>query len=126
MQDIKKLCDVIRETSFAIHKYHRHGHVEKIYENALVNRLKKLGLDVKQQHSLPVFDEDGTLLGDLHADLFVENELIVELKACKTLVDEHIAQLLGYLRASRKEHGLLINFGSPKIQIQKFILDVLP
>ncbi len=126
MKDIKKLCDTIRETSFAVHKFHRHGHVERIYENALVNRLKKLGLDVKQQHSLPVFDEDGTLLGDLHADLFVENELIVELKACKTLVDEHIAQLLGYLRASRKEHGLLINFGSPKIQIQKFILDVLP
>jgi GxxExxY protein len=126
MKDIKKLCDTIRETSFAIHKFHRHGHVEKIYENALVNRLKKLGLDVKQQHSLPVFDEDGTLLGDLHADLFVENELIVELKACKTLVDEHVAQLLGYLRASRKEHGLLINFGSPKIQIQKYILDAIP
>jgi GxxExxY protein len=66
--------------------------------------------------------EDGTLLGNFSADLFVENELIVEIKASKTLADEHVAQLLGYLRACRIEHGLLINFGAPKLQIRKYIL----
>jgi GxxExxY protein len=55
---------------------------------------------VKQQHALKVYDEDGTLLGDYNADLLVEDRLIVELKAAKTLADEHVAQLLGYLRAS--------------------------
>ena len=70
-----------------------------------------------------VFDEDGTLLGHFSADLLVENRLIVELKACKVLVDEHVAQLLGYLRASRIEHGLLINFGGPKLQVKKYILN---
>jgi GxxExxY protein len=119
---IFKLCDLVRETSFSIHKFHRHGHLEKVYENALVHRLRKMGLSVEQQYELPVYDEDGTILGDYKADLFVENCLIVEVKAYRTLVDENIAQLLGYLRSSRIEHGLLINFGSLKLQIKKYAL----
>ena len=120
--DIKKLCDIIRETSFEIHRYHRNGHLEKVYENALAHRLRKMGIEVEQQHPLHVYDEDGTLLGDFYADLFVGNKLIVELKACQAIANEHIAQVLGYLRASRMEHGLLINFGSPKLEIDKYVL----
>jgi GxxExxY protein len=119
---IRQLCDTIRETSFAIHRYLRSGHLEKIYENALAHRLRKQGLMIEQQHPLKVYDEDGTLLGDFYADVLVEECLIIELKACRALTDEHVAQLLGYLRASRVEHGLLINFGAPKLQIQKYIL----
>jgi len=121
--EIRELCNTIRETSFAIHGYLRHGHQEKVYENALVNRLRKLSLDIKQQYPLQVCDEDGTLLGSYYADLYVDNKLVVELKACSILTGEHVAQLLGYLRATRIEHGLLINFGSPKLQIKKYILD---
>ncbi len=121
-QDIKQLCDVIREVSFDIHRYLRHGHLEKIYVNALVHRLEKRSIKLEQQHPLSVYDEDGTLLGDFYADLFVDDRLIVEVKACKTLGNEHIAQLLGYLRASQTEHGLLINFGAPKLEIKKYIL----
>src|SRR5207248_2871049 len=120
--EINALCDIIRETSFEIHKFLRNGHLEKIYENALVHRLGKQGIDLKQQHPLNVFDEDGTLLGQLCVDLFVADRLVVELKACRVLADEHVAQLLGYLRASRIEHGLLINFGGQKLQIKKYIL----
>lgn len=61
-----------------------------------------------------VFDEDGTLLGLLVADLLVDRRIICEIKGCNALVDAHTAQLLGYLRAARIEHGLLINFGAPK------------
>ena len=75
-----------------------------------------------QQHPLAVYDEDGTVLGEYLADLLVAGGLIVELKACRTLADEHVAQLLGYLRACRIEHGLLINFGAPKLQIRKYAL----
>jgi GxxExxY protein len=117
--DINKFCDIIRETSFEIHKFFRSGHLEKIYESALAHRLTKIGIQVVQQQPLDVFDEDGTLLGHFCADLFVENKLVVEIKG---LVGEHIAQLLGYLRASRIEHGLLINFGGQKLQIKKYIL----
>jgi GxxExxY protein len=121
-QEIFQLCDQIRETSFALHRYLRHGHLEKVYENGLANRLRKAGIQVEQQRALQVLDEDGTVLGDYFADLLVSGELIVELKACKALTDEHVAQLLGYLRGSRIEHGLLINFGSSKLEIRKYIL----
>jgi GxxExxY protein len=120
-ETINELCDVVRETSFAIHKYHRNGHLEKVYENALVHRLRKQGLRVQQQHPLNVYDEDGTVLGEYYADLFVENQLIVELKACKSVIEEHIAQLLGYLTSSRIETGLLINFGSAKLHVKKYL-----
>jgi len=116
-----ELCDVVRETSYAIHVYHGHGHLEKVYENALAHRLRKLGLDVKQQHPIKVLDEDGTVIGEFNADLLVDNRLIIELKAAKALADEHVAQLLGYLKSTRLEHGLLINFGSYKVQIRKYI-----
>lgn len=122
MKDIMQLCDIIRETSFSLHKFLKNGHLEKVYENGLFHRLIKKGLDVKQQFPIKVYDEDETLLGEFLADLFVENCLIVELKACKTLINEHTTQLLGYLRASRIEHGLLINFGNPTLQIKKYIL----
>lgn len=120
--EIFRLCDLIRETSFSLHQYLRHGHLEKVYENGLVHRLRKAGLKVEQQYPLQVVDEDGTILGDFVADLYVENCLIVELKACKAIIGDHIAQLLGYLRASRKEHGLLINFGASKLEVKKYVL----
>ena len=120
--DIFELCDLIREISFALHRYLRHGHLEKVYESGLTHRLRKAHLYVETQYPVKVYDEDGTVLGEYFFDLFVESKLIVELKACKALAPEHTAQLLGYLRACRMEHGLLINFGSPKLQIRKYAL----
>ena len=121
MKTINELCNVVRQTAYDIHVYHANGHLEKVYENALAHRLRKAGIEVKQQHQLKVYDEDGTEIGEYFADLFVDNRLIVELKAAKAIADEHIAQMLGYLKASRIEHGLLINFGSYRFQIKKYI-----
>jgi GxxExxY protein len=122
MKDIMRLCDDVRQTAYAIHVYHGHGHLERVYENALGHRLRKLGLAVKQQVALPVYDEDGTPLGAYAADLVVDDRLIVEVKACRTLMDEHVAQVLGYLKSARLEHALLINFGSMKFEIRKYVL----
>ncbi len=121
MNDIKALSDQVRQTAYDIHVYHGHGHLEKVYENALAHRLRKLGLEVKQQHPIQVYDEDGTMIGDYLADLLVENELIVELKAAKGLAPEHEAQILGYLKSARMGHGLLINFGAYKFEMRKFV-----
>jgi GxxExxY protein len=120
--DIFALVDVIRETSYSLHRYLRYGHLEKVYENGLANRLRKISLNVEQQYPLKVYDEDETVLGEYFADLFVEGKVIVELKACRALAPEHTAQLLGYLRACRVEHGLLINFGAPRLEIRKYVL----
>ena len=123
IMDVMALTDVVRETSFAIQKYHGNGHLEKIYENALAHRLRKNGIKVEQQYPLKVYDEDGTCLGEYFADLFLEDSLIIELKACKALADEHKAQLFGYLKSSKKEHGVLINFGAPRLQIKKYVFN---
>ncbi len=124
-EQMNKIADLVRETGFAVHKFHRHGHLEKIYENALAHRLRKLGLHVEQQFPIRVFDEDGTLLGDYFADLLIERCMVVEIKAANGIADEHVAQLLGYLRSSRFEHGLLINFGATRFQRKKLKLQAL-
>src|SRR5256885_222871 len=120
MRDLKASSDQVRQIAYDIHVYHGHGHLEKVYENALAHRLRKAGLDVKQQYPIKVFDEDGTFIGDYYADLLVDSSLIVELKTAKALADEHVAQVLGYLKSARLEHGLLINFGSYKFEMRNF------
>ncbi|HUQ72696.1 MAG TPA: GxxExxY protein, partial [Planctomycetaceae bacterium] len=80
-QAVFQLCDTIRETAFSLHKFLHHGHLEKVYENEMLHRLRKLGLDVHPQFPLAVLDEDGTPLGEYLADLMVSGLLIVEVKA---------------------------------------------
>lgn len=84
MSTIRELCDVVRSTAYAIHVYHGNGHLEKVYENVLSHRLRNMGVEVKQQHAIPVLDEDGTVLGDYNSDLIIEDRLLVELKAVRT------------------------------------------
>ncbi|MBC8009817.1 MAG: GxxExxY protein [Burkholderiales bacterium] len=121
MKPIEDLVAQVRQTAYDIHVYHAHGHLEKVYENALTHRLRLVGLSVQQQHPILVRDEDGTVIGEYFADLIVEDRLLIELKAAKTLSDEHTAQILGYLKSTRLDHGMLINFGSYKFQVRKFI-----
>jgi len=121
--EINKLCDIVRETSFAIRTYHRNGHLEKIYENALVHRLRKQGLRVQQHVPLTVYDEDGTVLGEFFADLLVEGCLVVELKASRAMAEEYVAQLLGYLKSGHFRTGLLVNFGSSRLYVKKYLMD---
>jgi GxxExxY protein len=121
MDDVLKLCDEVRETAFAIHVYLGSGHLERIYENALCSRLRRKGFRADQQSALNVFDEDGTLLGSYVADLVINEVLLLELKAAARLSTDHISQILGYLKATRVQHGLLINFGAPKLEIRKLV-----
>ena len=121
-QEVLQLVDQIRETAFAVRRYFGPGHFEKVYENALVSRLAKAGFKLDQQVPITVSDEDGTVVGEYIADLIVADELILELKACGCLTQAHECQIMGYLRATKYRHGLLINFGSRKFEIKKFIL----
>lgn len=121
-EEIFRLCDVVRETSFALHCYHGHGHFEKVYENGLASRLNKLGILAEQQAPIEIRDEDGTVLGCYRADILVAGSLILELKVCAGIADEHIAQAVGYLRGTGLRHALVINFGASKFQIRKVVL----
>jgi GxxExxY protein len=121
--DVIALCSQIRQTAYDIHAYHGHGHLERVYENALRHRLEKQGLQVEQQRPIRVYDEDGVILGDYVTDLLVERSVIIELKTVRSLAPEHVAQVLAYLKSTNIKHGLLINFGSYRFEIRKFALE---
>jgi len=86
------------------------GFLEKVYENAMMIELKNLGLQCSQQQNIDVYYNEENV-GDYYADIIVEDKIIIELKAAKTLSAEHEAQLVNYLRATDIEVGLLLNFG---------------
>ncbi|MBK9207528.1 MAG: GxxExxY protein [Anaerolineales bacterium] len=94
------------------------GFVEKVYENALVHRIRKsTGLSVAQQHPIKVvYDE--IIVGEFFADLLVDGRVLVELKAVSMLTNDHTAQALNYLRATGFEICLLINFGKNQVEIK--------
>lgn len=86
------------------------GFLEKVYENAMKLELMNLGLKVEQQKNIRVYYE-GKEIGDYYADLLVNDCVIVELKVADILCEEHEAQLINYLKATKIEVGLLMNFG---------------
>jgi GxxExxY protein len=120
--NVQETCDQVRKIAYDTHVYLTHGHLEKVYENALAHLLKKAGFPVEQQHPVKVYDEDGAIIGDYIVDLLIDGWLVIELKTAKTLAPEHETHILGYLKSARLEHGLLINFGSCKFEIRKFAL----
>ena len=98
-----------------------YGFLEKVYRNAMVIQLDKLGLTVVPEAPIQVYYE-GHLVGEYFADLLVNGAVIVELKAVRQLAEQHEAQLLNYLKATPYEVGLLLNFG-PKAQIKRKAFD---
>ena len=96
------------------------GFLEKVYENALAIELRKGGVLVKQQPLLKVFYE-GEIVGEYAADLIVENEVVVELKAVRALDNVHQAQCMNYLRATKLTVCLLLNFGTSRLQVKRIV-----
>jgi GxxExxY protein len=94
------------------------GFLEKVYENALAHELRKAGLTVAQQHGITV-EYDGIIVGEYAVDLLVEGTIMVELKAIKALDGAHTAQCLNYLKATGLRLCLLLNFGKPRLEIQR-------
>ena len=86
------------------------GFLEKVYENSMMIELKNLGLNCSNQIAIKVNYKD-KIVGDYYADIIVNNSVIIELKAAKSLCEEHEIQLVNYLKATNMEVGLLINFG---------------
>ncbi|MBI3740592.1 MAG: GxxExxY protein [Chloroflexi bacterium] len=103
--------------------YHQlgYGFLEKVYENAMAIELRRMGLQVEQQTKIDVYYE-GEIVGEYFADLLVQGEVIVELKAAQAIVADNEAQLLNYLRATPYEIGLLLNFG-PKPDFRRKAFD---
>ena len=100
------------------------GFLEKVYENALAIELRSLGLAVEQQKPITVHYRD-VLVGEYFADLVVSGCVIVELKIAETISRAHEAQLVNYLKATKYEVGLLLNFGKTA-EYKRRIFDIRP
>lgn len=87
-----------------------YGFLEKVYKNALFNELTQRGIRCQKEHPISVYYK-GVCVGDYYADIMIEDKIILELKAVKAILPEHLAQLNNYLRATNAEVGLLLNFG---------------
>ncbi len=111
----------IIEAFYKVYNSLGHGFLEKIYVTALIIELQKMGMDVLHQYSIQIY-YDRQVIGDYICDILVNNCVIVEVKAVKSLTTEHEAQILNYLKATRIETGLLVNFG-PKPEIKRKAFD---
>jgi len=98
-----------------------YGFLEKVYEHAMAIECEKEGVSVVAQAPIRVA-YDGKMIGEYFADLLVDGKVIVEIKASNSLAPEHEAQLLNYLKATKIEVGLLLNFG-PKPQVKRKVFD---
>lgn len=113
----KAITEIIIGTAYEVMNDIGSGFLESVYENALFFSLREKGLEVKRQHPVKVMYK-GQCVGDFYADLFIEDKIIVELKAVKTLLPEHSAQVINYLKATGITVGLLINFGNAKLELK--------
>jgi GxxExxY protein len=115
-----ELTEKIIAGFFKVYNALGYGFLESVYQNAMIIELTKQGLNLKSQFPIPVY-YDNQEVGQFFADLLVEDCVIVELKAVRSLTDEHHAQLINYLNATRMEVGLLLNFGHmPEIKRKIF------
>jgi GxxExxY protein len=117
----EELTEKIIRAFYTVYNALGYGFLEKVYENALVIELRKMGLRVVTQYPINVY-YDGQVVGEYFADILVEDLVIIELKAVRRLLKEHEAQLLNYLNATSYEVGLLLNFG-PEPQIKRKVFD---
>ena len=120
---LNKLSEKIIGSAFEVSNVLGAGFLEKVYENALKVELGMNGLDVRQQAPLDVRYKD-ELVGEYFADILVEESLIVELKAVKSLNDIHFAQCLNYLKGTGLKLCLLINFGKSRIEIKRIVNNI--
>jgi len=119
--DLNDITYKVNGAVFEVNRLLGPGFLEKVYENALLIELRERGFKAESQVPIRV-SYKGEEVGEYFADIIVENELILELKAVQSLEKIHEAQLLNYLKATGKKLGLLINFTHPKAVIKRFVL----
>jgi len=115
-QITERIIGCIHEVSNALGT----GFLEKVYENALAVELARHGLAALKQYRIPVKYRD-VLVGDYVADLFVEEKVLVEVKAVHLLDDIHTAQCLNYLKATGLAVCLLVNFGRSRATVKRVV-----
>ena len=114
----EEITEKIIGAAMAVHRELGNGFQEVIYQRALTIEFKIYGLAFEREKEMPIFYK-GHNIGTRRVDFFVENAIMVELKAIKTLEDVHLAQAMNYLEAYNMEVGMLINFGSKSLEFKR-------
>ena len=119
-EELNRITEIVIGCAYTVASCLGSGFLEKVYENALAHEIRKTDLEVLQQYNIQVL-YDGIVVGDYVADLLVKRRILIELKAMKALDNFHYAQCLNYLKATGLAVCLLINFGSPKMEIKRIV-----
>jgi len=124
LDDLNRLTGEVIGAAIEVHKVLGPGLLENVYEKCLCRELELRGVSHESQKDLPVKYKGVELDCGYRMDVVVSNELVVELKACDSLLPIHEAQLLTYLKLTKTKLGLLINFNVPLLKngIKRFAL----
>jgi len=117
----EELTESIIKIFYKVYNKLGYGFLEKVYENAMMKELEREDIPAVSQSAIKVVYEE-EIIGEYFADILVDNKVIVEIKAAKSLAIENEAQLLNYLKATEIEVGLLLNFG-PKPDLKRKVFD---
>ncbi len=117
----KELTEEIIKIFYRVYNKLGYGFLEKVYENAIMLEFKREGIPAVSQSVIKVVYED-EIIGEYFADILVDNKVIIEIKAAKSIAIEYEAQLLNYLKATKIEVGILFNFG-PKADFKRKVFD---
>jgi len=114
----EELTQKIIAAAYKVYKQLGFGFLESVYKKSMLIELVKAELTAEMEKPLKVFYEN-QVVGDFFVDVFVENTVVVELKSVQHLAKEHEVQLVNYLRALRRDIGLLINFGPAGVEVKR-------
>jgi GxxExxY protein len=116
--EYEELTGKIIGGAIEVHKALGPGFIESVYENALVEEMRQRGILFEKQKTVPVFYR-GVEVGTHRLDLFVGGSIVVELKTVTDVTDAHFAVVRSYLRAMHRNHGLILNFSKPKLEVKR-------
>ncbi|MDD2228145.1 MAG: GxxExxY protein [Candidatus Cloacimonetes bacterium] len=118
----KEECYKIVGACMAVHRELGHGFLESVYQEALAIELQRIGIPFEREKDISIIYKGVALKKAYKADFICYDQIIIELKALSGLTNDHVAQLLNYLKATKLRVGLLINFGTQSLEHQKYVL----
>lgn len=117
----EELTDRVLKAAYTVHRELGCGFLEKVYQEALAIQLEEMGIRFEREQHLPISYHGHQLACDYIADFIIDDTVILELKALSALESVHEAQILNYLKATGIKVGLLLNFGTPRLQIKRIV-----
>ena len=121
--EYQELTNKIIGSAYTVYNQMGFGFLESVYEKCMLIELRKQGIRAENQAEIHVKYDD-KVVGEFKADLLIENDIIIELKSVRAIMQIHEVQLVNYLKATGKELGLLINFGEKGVQVKRKVRDL--